>query len=295
MKCYLCNNSVSKFLYKNNYQLFRCNTCGLIFYDFEKNYAEFLGRQYSKGYFTGDSKLKSYIDYGKDKKNIYRNMKWYVQEIKKYKKDGRYLDVGCAYGYAMEIAQEKGFKVYGIDPSEYAISQARKMFPKNAWTTYLSDIKFDDRYFDVISLFDVFEHLQNPKKDLQKIKKVLKDDGLLVIATGDTDCFWAKFSGRRWTFYNPPQHIFYFNRKNITRILQESGFEIVKIATAGKWLSIPYIFHLAETVGESSIAKFIGSVLIHTPLSKIPIYLKLHDNMVIFARKNQSKQYDKTA
>jgi 2-polyprenyl-3-methyl-5-hydroxy-6-metoxy-1,4-benzoquinol methylase len=285
MKCYLCKNTVSKFLFKNNYQLFRCNSCGLLFYDFTKDYAKFLEKQYSKGYFTGESSLKSYTDYGKDKKNIFRNMAWLVNEIKKYKSKGKYLDVGCAYGYAMEVADKKGFDVYGIDPSDHAVSQAKKKFPKRASVSYLSNMKFADNSFDVISLFDVFEHLQDPRRDLAKLKKVLKNDGLVVIATGDTGSKWAQFSGRRWTFYNPPQHIFYFNRKNITRVLNESGFEVIDITTTGKWLSLPYIFHLAETVGENKLAKFLSPLVTNTPLSHLALYLKLHDNMVVFAKK----------
>ena len=285
MKCYLCKNPVSKFLFKNNYQLLKCNSCNLIFYDFNRDYAKFLEKQYSKGYFTGESSLKSYTDYGRDKKNIFRNMTWYINEIVKYKKDGKYLDVGCAYGYAMEVADHHGFDVFGIDPSDYAVAQAKKIFPKKAWVTYLSDMKFSDGSFDVISLFDVFEHLQDPRKDLAKLKKVLKNDGLLVIATGDTGSSWAKFSGRRWTFYNPPQHIFYFDRKNMTRLLNESGFEVITITTTGKWLSLSYIFHLAETVGENKLAKLLSSFVASIPLSRLALYLKLHDNMVVFAKK----------
>ena len=286
MKCYLCKNTVSNFLFKNNYQLLRCDSCGLMFYDFTKDYAKFLEKQYSKGYFTGESSLKSYTDYGKDKKNIFRNMTWYIEEIKKYKKQGKYLDVGCAYGYAMEVADSNGFDVYGIDPSDYAVAQAKKKFPKKASVSYLSNMKFDDNTFDVISLFDVFEHLQDPRKDLSKLKKVLKKDGLLVIATGDTGSSWAKFSGRKWTFYNPPQHIFYFNRETITRILKEAGFDVITITTTGKWLSLSYIVHLAETVGENKIAKLLSPLINNTPLSRLALYLKLHDNMVVFAKKS---------
>lgn len=285
MKCYLCNNDVSPYLSKNGYQLMRCLSCGLLFYDFKKNYSEFLDKQYSKGYFTGQSDLRSYVDYGRDKGNIKKNMEWYVNEIKQYKTGGTFLDVGCAYGYAMEEAHEKGFDVYGIDPSTYAISQAKKKFPKKVQVMFLSQIKFKPDFFDVVTLFDVFEHLQNPRKDLQKIKKILKKDGLLVIATGDAGSLWSKITGRKWTFYNPPQHIFYFNRNNITSLLNEQGFSVLTIKTTGKWLSASYVLHLAETVGESSFARFISPLVHNTILGRIPFYLKLDDNMVVFARK----------
>lgn len=286
MKCYLCKQkTVKKFLLKNGYQLYRCQNCGLVFYDFKKNYKKFLEEQYSKGYYTGDPRLDSYFDYGKDKANIIKNMRWYFKEILRFKENGKLLDVGCAYGYFMEVAKEAGFEVFGVDSSDYAVKQAKKKFGKKVKKAFLSEVNFREKSFDVVTLFDVFEHLENPEGDLKKVNKILKDDGLLVIATGDTGSLWAKISGRRWTFWNPPQHIFYFNQENIKRILGETGFRIVKITKNGKWLSLRYILHLARTVGESKVAEFFYHKVKDNSFGKIPLYLRLNDNMVVFATK----------
>lgn len=273
------------FLLKNGHQLFRCQNCGLVFYDFKRDYKKFLEKQYAKGYFTGDPKLDSYFDYGKDKANIIRNMRWYLKGILRFKKNGKLLDVGCAYGYFLEVAEKSGFEVFGIDPSDYAVKQAKKKFGKKVKKAFLSETDFRQESFDVITLFDVFEHLEDPKMDLEKINKILKNNGLLVIATGDTGSFWARISGRRWTFWNPPQHIFYFNQENITRILKEAGFEVLRITKNGKWLSLRYILHLARTVGESKLAEFFYHKVKNNSFGKIPLYLRLNDNMVVFAKK----------
>ena len=109
---------------------------------------------------------------------------------------------------------------------------------------------------------------------------------LLTIATGDTNSLWARLNGSRWTFYNPPQHIFCFNQENIKRILGECGFKIVRTAKNGKWLSLRYVLHLARTVGESKFAESLYWKVKDNLLGKIPLYLRLNDNMVVFAVKN---------
>lgn len=286
MKCYLCKQKrLEESLLKNGYQLFRCKNCGLIFYDFKRDYKRFLEKQYAKGYFTGKPRLDSYFNYGKDKANIVKNMRWYLKETLPFKKKGKLLDVGCAYGYFMEVAKEAGFEVFGVDPSDYAVKQAKKKFGKKVKKTFLSEVNFREKSFDVVTLFDVFEHLKDPWQDLEKVRRILKDNGILIIATGDTGSLWAKITGRRWTFWNPPQHIFYFNQENITKILKEVGFEVLRTTKNGKWLSLRYILHLARTVGESKVAEFFYHKVKDNYFGKIPLYLRLNDNMVVFATK----------
>lgn len=287
MKCYFCGEKADLFFIKNGYQLYHCAHCGLIFYDFKNDYAKFLEKQYSKGYFTGEVKLRSYSDYGKDESIIKKNMKWYLNKILEIKKQGRILDVGCAYGYFLELAKEKGFEVFGIDPSDYAVKHAKRKFGKRVQKSFLEVADFPSNYFDVITMFDVFEHLADPKKDLEKVYKMLKKNGILVMATGDTSSFWACFSGRKWTFYNPPQHIFYFNRDNVQKIVESSGLKVLEIIKSGKWLSLGYVLHLARSVGESKLADKIYPLIKGTFIAKIPLYLKLNDNMVIFAEKEK--------
>ena len=134
-------------------------------------------------------------------------------------------------------------------------------------------------------MFDVFEHLKDPLHDLAIAHRLLKRNGLLIIATGDTESLWAKINGRNWTFYNPPQHIFYFNRVTAKRILEKSKFVINKIESTGKWLSLRYVFHLAETVGENAFARSLYPLVANTFLGTMPLYIKVNDNMNIFAVK----------
>lgn len=286
MECHLCNcRHTSVFLKKQGYRLDRCDNCGLIFLDFRKNYTKILKEYYNEGYFAGDPAFVAYSDYLGDRRVIVKNMRNYLKEILQYQNKGRLLDVGCAMGFLMEEAERVGFQSYGVDVSPYAIAEAKKKFGKRALLTPLSEINFSPGLFSVVTLFDVVEHLQNPLGDLKKVKKVLRDDGLLVIETGDAGSIWARLMGRKWIFYAPPQHLFYFDRKTMRRLLEQADFEVLAIRRKGKWLSLRYILQLARTSGGSKLADFLYKAVSDNSLGRFPLYIKLWDNMVVFAKK----------
>ncbi len=250
-------------------------------------YDTFVEEHYNKKYFTGDLHRSAYINYKDDKVIIVRNMKTFLREIQKIKPSGKLLDAGCALGFFVELALKNGYDAYGFDPSEYAVSESEKLVGKNRIRHgTISSVRYPSKSFDIITMFDVFEHLGNPLADLQKLKGLLKDDGIIVIATGDTDSIMARTLKRRWTFYIPPQHLFFFNKKLLTKILAGGNMVPLKWFRIGKWLSLRYILHLARTTGESKLALQLYRVAEALHLGRIPLYLPLRDNMVVIARKN---------
>lgn len=271
---------------KNGYALFHCDSCGLYQTDLKKEYESFVKAFYGKGYFTGDPTRGAYTSYRKDKPYITKNMHRFLAEVKKHKPAGKLLDAGCAYGYFIELALANGYDAYGFDPSHHAVGEARKIVGSDRVKEgTIGGVRYNGELFDVITLFDVFEHLSDPKKDMQKLMKLLAPDGILVIATGDTDSIMAKTLKRRWTFFNPPQHLFFFNQKNLTRFLRDIHMKPVHWFRIGKWLSLEYVFHLAETGAESGLGKFLHRFLGPTLVGRVPIYLPLMDNMVVIAKK----------
>ena len=286
MKCYLCGISTTLFLKKNGYSIYRWEACGLARTDLHQNYEKFLHNHYSKGYFTGKQECGAFVDYKDDKPMIARNMKKFLAEIKKHKKRGKLLEAGCAMGFFVELALDEGFDAYGFDPSAYAVQNAGKLNGhKRIIQGAIHTVDYKPKSFDIIALFDVFEHLGDPQRDLRKLSSFLKDDGILVIATGNTQSAMAKLFGRRWTFYIPPQHLFFFHRDNLTQLLAKEQLKPIRWFGIGKWLSLRYVLHLGRTTGESRIAAFLYKILGHSPLAKIPLYLPLGDNMVVIARK----------
>lgn len=254
--------------------------------DLGATYDTFVRRFYSREYFEGDPTRSAYSDYEHDKPLIVRNMRKFLSFIKRHKIEGRLLDVGCAFGYFVELAQSHGYEAYGFDASVHATKEARVLLgTEKIKHGTVRSVSYRKKSFDVISLFDVFEHLDTPLLDMKKITTLLADDGIVILATGDTQSLAAKILKRRWTFFIPPQHLYFFNKKNVTMLLREAGLEPVSWYRVGKWLSLGYVLHLARTTGESTFADMLYKKIDKTILMRIPLYIPMKDNMVIVARK----------
>ncbi|RLF01111.1 MAG: hypothetical protein DRJ59_06715 [Thermoprotei archaeon] len=97
----------------------------------------------------------------------------------------RVLDIGCAYGYLLRLFDNAGCETYGIDISEYAIKQARRITRAKlyAWDVDRGLPMFQDNFFDLITILHVIEHLHSPYNVLKEVHRVLKPKGKLIIGT----------------------------------------------------------------------------------------------------------------
>lgn len=99
----------------------------------------------------------------------------------------KWLDIGCAYGILVKYAFENGIDAYGVDISPYAIEQGKKLFPEISNRLFVCGINglrgFFKEQFDVISMIEILEHLQDPRESLRIVTKVLRKDGLVIIKT----------------------------------------------------------------------------------------------------------------
>ncbi len=289
-KCYLCkNNTASKAFSKQGWNILHCNNCGLYSLDFKGSYFNFIKDYYNKLFFTGSKKRAGYCNYEGDHWAEKKNMLNYLNGIRRFNKKGTLLDIGCATGIFLQEAEKKKFDVYGLDVSSYAIKIAKKRFGGRVKKTSIEKSNFPKNHFDVITMFDVIEHLQDPRKVLLTTSNHLKKGGLLVINTGDVDSITAKIQGKSWHFFIPPQHFFYFSKKTLTNLLEQTGFRVIKIDRKGKWVSFRYLFHLARQIQEDVFGKLGFALVGKNVLGKIPIYLNLFDNITVYAVKEKKK------
>lgn len=287
--CYLCKTPSPKLAFKKlGHEIYQCvnSHCRLYFLKFEDSYNTFIKEYYSKGFFKGDKRLRAYADYEGDKLVEQKNMTRYLRRIIQFKKHGKILDVGCAMGFLLELASQKGFDTYGIDVSDYAVKIAQKKFGNKIQLSPLSHATLKEKFFDVITMFDLIEHLKTPREDLQKLRNSLKDDGILIIQTGDVESLWAKRMKKNWHFFAPPQHLFFFSQNTLTKLLGEAGFKVVKIEKHGKWVSLRYLFHMMRYVDRDSLGDFLYTLVHKNFLGKIPVFLRFNDNMILYAKKS---------
>jgi SAM-dependent methyltransferase len=273
---------------KLGYEIFRCGYCSLAQTKFTEPMEEFIKRFYSKGYYTGDPRFGAFFHYEEDRACINRNTAQSLSRLKKIKPSGRLLDVGCAMGFFVEQAQKTGYDAYGFDPSAYAVKKARNKLQDRVKEGTIASVFYPKESFDIITMFDVFEHLGDPVADIKKLKAYLKPDGVLLIATGNTRSLAAKILGKNWTFYSPPQHLFYFTPDNLVTALGRAGFEPRRWFSVDKWLSLGYILHLAHTSADYPMAEAVeGLVKKIDSLRKLPVWVPMRDNMVVIAGKRE--------
>jgi len=290
-RCYLCQQRVPrKDFRKLGYDITKCPACAVYSLKFTGNYKEFIQEYYNEEFFTGSEDRAGYVDYEGDSWPETQNMRRYLKRVMRYKDGGKLLDCGCATGIFMVEAQKVGFDVFGFDVSDYAVNIAQKKLPNKVTKDTLQSVSFEPKTFDVITLFDVIEHLDDPRKAVKRLKRFLKDDGLLMINTGDVGSWLAKIEGKNWHFFIPPQHFFFFSRRTITMLLEQAGFKVIKIDYKGKWVSVRYLLNLYKQIYANKLGKLLYNTIGVSPLGTIPLYLNLFDNMVVYAQKKSAKK-----
>ncbi len=147
------------------------------------------------------------------------------------KSGGSVLDVACADGAFMEHAK-KSFKFTGIEISEDQAVLAKKRNEDCEILTgdYLTK-DFEGRKYDAITMLSLLEHLDDPLMALEKSYELLNDKGLLVLKTVNYSCVNRYVMNEKWTGLRPPDHVVYFNPKNLKRIVQKVGFSNAAITS----------------------------------------------------------------
>lgn len=231
-KCIICKQERSSF-FKNfgKWRLFKCENDGLIFVHPKPTRKELWAFYNSGEYFHSKIRKFGYSDYLREKKVLNLNNKNILQKIKYFlfklnptpESDNPYrlLDIGAAYGFFLEIARAENFEIYGNDISEEAVSHARAR-GLNMSLGSTKDQNYLPDFFDVVTILGVIEHFEDPKEEMAEAVRVLKPGGLMVILASDMSQFMGHGA------IKPPEHLYYFSRKNFSQFLSLYNFKIIR-------------------------------------------------------------------
>jgi len=149
------------------------------------------------------------------------------------------LDYGCGYGFFVKEMLEEGFNISGMDISDIRLATARA-FCKNA-IFFTNEEEIPHNYFDCLTLFHVLEHTPNPLIFLGSIKQYVKKGGKIIIEVPNLDDHLLKISNEYKDFYWKKEHIFYFNKKTLTKYVNLAGLSVVKVVYFQRWNITNYI------------------------------------------------------
>lgn len=183
-----------------------------------------------------------YSEYAKSRDLKIATARPRLARIKGLAQGRRLLDVGCATGFFLEAAAAEGFDVQGVEFSNVAISLARAdIRDRIACGDINGLLEKGHSKFDVVTAFDVIEHVQDPVKFLQEIREIMERDGVIALSTPDTGHFLRYLMGSRWPMLQPLQHTVLFSRRGIVALLERCGFRDIRVEAARKVLTIAYL------------------------------------------------------
>jgi 2-polyprenyl-3-methyl-5-hydroxy-6-metoxy-1,4-benzoquinol methylase len=120
---------------------------------------------------------------------------------------GRLLDVGCATGSFLHAMKQRGWQVQGVEPITHAAAQAQHLFGLEVFVGLLEEAAYPDATFDVVTLWDVLEHVADARTTLQEASRILKPGGLLVCSVPNPASVEARLFGSYWVGWERPRHL----------------------------------------------------------------------------------------
>jgi 2-polyprenyl-3-methyl-5-hydroxy-6-metoxy-1,4-benzoquinol methylase len=238
--CNLCGSDKRKpYCPENGLRLVQCENCGLVYVSPRPNPNE-LYALYGETYFHNEqSGVVGYTNYLKDEPNIRRTFAGRLQRLTRFAKPGKLLDVGCAAGFFLDEARKIGWQVQGLDVSSFAVGYASEHFGVDVHQGSFTDLPFPANSYDLISMWDVIEHVPNPKSYIERAAELLKQGGVFVMATPDVDSIPARLTGKRWVgFKLSEEHVYYFSAQTLGKMLEDAGFEVIDTRHVGKYVTI---------------------------------------------------------
>ena len=282
IRCCSCGKTPHRLRFeKKGRKFYRCEACGIETQHPMPTLAE-LAAYYESSFEDG-----MYADFTAADAMKRMTARQRLGEIRRsFEPAGRCLDVGCANGvFVATLEEEFGDKVQteGVELSERAVAEGRQR-GLTLHVGTMADVPGDEK-FDVITAFDVLEHVIDPAEFLTQLTDRLAPGGRLVITVPNTGGIVRRLMGRRWYFYIPEEHLTYFDRTNLPRFVRRFGLDVVDVGATYKPMTYDYaLTQFAEFNPLIYQVLKAGSIAVPGPLRRRPIPLPIGETRLV-ARK----------
>ncbi|HSP99214.1 MAG TPA: class I SAM-dependent methyltransferase [Candidatus Dormibacteraeota bacterium] len=196
---------------------------------------------------------------------------------------GRLLEIGCACGFLLVAARERGFSVRGVEMSAWASQYARETYGLDVHTGTLEAAAVPAESIDVVVMADVIEHLFDPPATMREIRRILAPGGRVLLLTPDVGSVVARLAGPRW-WGLLDDHYFYFSRQTLRRLLAQEGFTVERISALGRLFPLAHwAFKLAPY--SRALQQGVSSALRMLRADQLQVSINLGDQMACVAQK----------
>ncbi|MGP8215781.1 MAG: class I SAM-dependent methyltransferase [Bacteroidia bacterium] len=272
--CILCNSvNIQKKFVKDGIAYYHCNSCGFLFskpsinVNFQENIGDF-----------DDAYIKYFDTNVTDRKNFDSLLKWIYKEIDLSGKS--ILDIGCGSGKFVNYLRERGLNCKGLEYSKPLFEKylkGKEYFINNSIEGF---IETDGSHYDVITLFDVLEHVERPVKFIESISKLQPGGGYFIIEIPLYGTLPSLLLGKKWHFFHK-YHFSYFRKKQLIKLLREHGYNLVQSKYRGKYFHLSYLlkyfFYNYLKRDNLNVPEFMESLYIN---------INIHDIFIACFKKN---------
>ncbi len=193
------------------------------------------------------------------------------------------LDIGCGYGYLLDVAHDRGFDVEGIDCNRTAVDRiARKYRFRAVCGDFMA---YDGATRDVVTMMDVIEHLPRPFDALSKAASLTRPGGIFALSTMDSDSIVSRMLGQRLEdFRRTREHLYFFNRRTMRGSLERAGFDVMRIDSYGLTIRIDSLARRARMALPRAGA-VMERMVRWSGLSAQQVHFDPRTKMVVYARR----------
>ena len=198
-------------------------------------------------------------------------------------KNKKFLDIGSASGICLKAIKDLGFQEEGYEPSNWMVNYGKKNYDVNLKNGSIIDVKIDNKY-DLISLWDVLEHVTDLNGTLEKIKTLSQDNTILIINVPDIDSLICKIMKTKWPFYLNV-HLYYFNKNTIESIFKKYNYSLIKHFSHWQFLELGYLAKRARKYFR--FFSFLEKIINFLKLSSFPIPYHIGQTTYILKKNNE--------
>lgn len=240
--CTICRDDRSRPAYTvDGHRIVRCSTCTHLYVSPRPDMDDVVSI-YGADYFENPAfqacdhdAYFGYMDYLSDRGNIQLRLRQVLAHVESLHAPGRLLDIGCGPGLFVEVGDANGWDSWGVDLNEHAVEWAQANVSSQVRVGTVSVLDADDGSFDCVTMFDVIEHLADPRADLLEVWRAMKPGGILVVVTPDAGAPMSRALGSRWLeMKRAPEHLQFFTVPGIGELLDLAGFTPIEWHSIGK-------------------------------------------------------------